>query len=73
MKEAQDQLFMVSDSDLRALYERLRKEAPDSLPSFEEAREQLTERLRTEQLQTAKRQLLERLRRDTYIEIRLAP
>ncbi len=63
--------FMVTDKQLRTLYDQLKEQDPDSVPGFEEARPQLTDRLRVKWLEEEKRRMLEQLRRETHIEVRL--
>ena len=65
--------LMITDEQLRTLYDQLKEQDPDSVPSFEEARPQLTEQLRVKWFEDEKQRMLVQLRSETHIEVRLGP
>jgi len=65
--------FMVTEQQLRARYDELKKATPDALPAFEQAREQLTETFRLKWLEDEKKRMVEHLRANTHVEVRLVP
>ncbi len=65
--------LMITDEQLRTLYDQLKEQDPDSVPSFEAARPQLTEQLRLKWFEEEKQRMLVQLRSETHIEVRLGP
>ncbi len=65
--------FLVTEAQLRARYDELEKTAPDGLPSFEEARSQITDYFRVQWMQNEKKRMLDQLRATTHVEVRLVP
>ncbi|MBW2457781.1 MAG: SurA N-terminal domain-containing protein [Deltaproteobacteria bacterium] len=65
--------FMVTEAQLRARYDELKKADPDAVPSFEEARSQLTDHFRVQWMQEEKKRMLSQLRATIHVEVRLVP
>jgi peptidyl-prolyl cis-trans isomerase SurA len=65
--------FMITDEQLRTLYDQQKAQDPDSVPSFEEARPQLTQQVRLKWFEAEKQRMVAQLRSETHIEVRLGP